>query len=153
MIAVIISLHEGGIKESLMTGETRRGVEKKKKISLKRGVGRCAIQRIVEDSLFTESGQAEKCDGTQLLLTGRAPLPCPTFRFLVRLSVACLICVYFTWRIRVQSVHLSPPTLPTTALWVIKAPDRAEHREKRTMTVLMRRVLATTSISARQITE
>lgn len=77
---------------------------------------------------------------------------CLTLWFLVRLHVVCLVCVYFTWRIKVQSVHLSPPTLPTTALRVIKPPDEEEHREKWTMTLLMRMVLATASIPARQIT-
>lgn len=47
---------------------------------------------------------------------------CLTLRFSVWTSAAHLICVYLTWRIRVQSVHLSPPTFPTTALLVIKLP-------------------------------
>lgn len=76
---------------------------------------------------------------------------CLTLRFSVWTSAAHLICVRLTWRIRVQSVHLSPPILPTTALLVIKPPDQAAHTEKWTMTVLMRRVLATTSFPTRQI--
>lgn len=76
---------------------------------------------------------------------------CLTLRFSVWTSAAHLICVRLTRRIRVQSVHLSPPALPTTALLVIKPPDQAAHTEKWTMTVLMRRVVATTSIPTRQI--
>lgn len=44
-------------------------------------------------------------------------------------SAAHLICAGLTRRIRVQSVHLSPPTLPTTVLLVIKPPDQPAHRE------------------------
>lgn len=72
---------------------------------------------------------------------------CPTLRFSVWTSAAHLICVRLTWRIRVQSVHLSPPILPTTALLVIKPPDQVAHTEKWTMTVLMRRVLAQNLVS------
>lgn len=57
-------------------------------------------------------------------------LCCLTLRFSVWTSAAHLICVRLTRRIRVQSVHLSPPTLPTAALLVIKPPDQpAAHRE------------------------
>lgn len=93
----------------------------------------------------------KRCSKTRAALPRRAAAA-PTLGSPVRPSPTCLICVYLTWRIRVQSVHLSPPTLPTTALRVIKPPDRAVHGEKRTMSVLMRRVLAATSIPARQIT-
>lgn len=105
------------------------------------------------DSLLTEiGGRVRKCCSKTRAALPRRAAAAPTLGSPVRPSRTCLICVYLTWRIRVQSVHLSPPTLPTTALRVIKPPDRAVHGEKRTMSVLMRRVLAATSIPARQIT-
>lgn len=122
-----------------------------KKIALKRDVGRRVIPRFSEgvDSLLTKSGQGAKMLQQDPSCSSQESSRCPDFRIP---GPTCLICVYLTWRIRVQSVHLSPPTLPTTALRVIKPPDRAVHGERRTMSVLMRRVLATTSIPARQIT-
>lgn len=114
LITVIISLHEVFKGKSDDRRDSRKDSKRcwrKKKISLKWAVGKCAIQRFVEeddDSLFTESGQGEKCDRSELLLTGRAPLPDSESPGPTECRHVRFVCI-FTWRIRVQSVPPPPP--------------------------------------------